>query len=76
MRGSPEGVLQRQQDRKSSKNDFRATLTEARMETECLHNLSISINACLLGVVQFGSENASTYVMVRPIKMTILLKCV
>lgn len=46
------------------------------METECLHNLSISINACLLGVVQFGSENASTYVMVRPIKMTILLKCV
>lgn len=37
----------------------RAVLTEARVESECLRNFSISINPCLLGVAQLGGENVS-----------------
>ena len=46
-----EGVLLRQQDR--MKNYIRAMLTDAGVETESLHNFSISINPCLLGTLLF-----------------------
>lgn len=40
-------------EERASKKDFRAVLTDAREETECLHYFSISINPCLLGAMQF-----------------------
>ncbi len=38
---------------RAGNRDFRDVLAEARVETECLHHLSIFINPCLLGALRF-----------------------